>query len=272
MDSHRSNDQPTTGDAASPPASDETAALPTGQGGPLTRAVHLALAGVIGLAFVGFFVGIRQGTTVPELRPPQRGPIEPHPDAVPATAYRDFDRRLLGPNRDWRSTLADLAQPPVDLFAPPQRSEETRLVALSARAERRAFDGAPPVVPHPIDQMGTASCLVCHGEGLMIGKGVWAPRMSHAYLANCTQCHVEQQAVQLEPLSQPSNEFEPFRSTAGGSRAWPGAPPTVPHPVFMREDCLSCHGPAGSEPLRTTHPYRASCLQCHAPSAALDQR
>jgi nitrate reductase (cytochrome), electron transfer subunit len=45
----------------------------------------------------------------------------------------------------------------------------------------------------------------------------------------------------------------------------------VPHPIFMRENCLSCHGAAGPEPIRTTHPWQTNCLQCHAPSAVLDQ-
>jgi cytochrome c-type protein NapB len=45
----------------------------------------------------------------------------------------------------------------------------------------------------------------------------------------------------------------------------------VPHTTFMRESCLSCHGPTGADPIRTTHAWRTNCLQCHAPSAVLDQ-
>lgn len=239
---------------------------------PWTRAAHLILAAVIGLAFVGFFVGLRQGKTIPELRPPLAGKTESHADAVPATAYRNFDRRQVGPNRAWKNSLANLQQPAVDLFRRPERTEESRLAVLAQRAKRRAFDGAPPVVPHPIDQTGTASCLACHGEELMIGKGVWAPKMSHPVLAGCTQCHVEQISASLDPMPQPENQFQGLRSTRGGGRAWAGAPPTMPHATFMRENCMSCHGPTGADPIRTSHPYRASCQQCHAPSAALDQR
>jgi cytochrome c-type protein NapB len=247
-------------------------ALPAGARTSFARLAHLILAAVIALAFIGFFVGLKQGKTIPELTPPQSGKFEEFPDAVAATPYRDFDQRKVGPNRTWKNSLANLQQPAIDLFRRPERSEETRLVALSHRAKRRAFDGAPPVVPHPIDQTGTASCLACHGEGLMIGKGVWAPKMSHAMLIGCTQCHVEQQSAALEPLPHPENQFQAFRATSSGSRAWPGAPPTMPHAVFMREQCMSCHGPTGADPIRTSHPYRASCQQCHAPSAALDQR
>jgi cytochrome c-type protein NapB len=243
---------------------------------PIFRAVQLFLAGVIGLAFVGFFVGIRQGVPAPQAEPPPRNPAEPHPEVIPATAYRDFDRRRVGPNRNWHSTLVSLPQPPLDLFQPPRRTEAGRRETLAVRAQRRAFDGAPPVVPHPVDQRSTTSCLVCHGEGASIGMApdgstLRATKMSHGFLANCTQCHVEQQAVEFAEFPQAENLFQGRAAPLGGRRAWKGAPPTVPHSSFMRESCLSCHGPAGAEPIRTTHAWRTNCLQCHAPSAVLDQ-
>lgn len=257
---------------------DSTAAAPVAEPGPpdpLLRAAQLFLAGVIGMAFVGFFVGIRQGAPPPEPKPVVHETPEIQTDAIPATSYRDFDRRRLGPNRAWKSTFTSLAQPAIDLFARPERTDEGRRAALDKRASRRAFDGAPPVVPHPIDQRTTASCLVCHGDGVAIGTAsagpIWAPKMSHGVLANCTQCHVEQQAAELEAMPMPPNHFAGRPAPLGGRRAWTGAPPTVPHTVFMRESCLSCHGPSGSEPIRTTHAWRTNCLQCHAPSAVLDQ-
>jgi cytochrome c-type protein NapB len=241
----------------------------------LARSLHLALAAVIGMAFVGFFVGIRQGAPSPDVRTIEHVAAASHIEAIPATAYRDFDRRRLGPNKDWASTLADLKQPQVDLFSQPQTSEEGKREALAARSRRRAFDGAPPVVPHAIDQRTTASCLVCHGDNVAIGTSsqqvVRATKMSHGVLANCTQCHVEQHAAELGILEQPANLFEGNPAPLSGQRAWNGAPPTVPHTTLMRETCLSCHGPTGADPIRTTHAWRTNCLQCHAPSAALDQ-
>jgi cytochrome c-type protein NapB len=242
---------------------------------PVMRVVQLFLAGVIGLAFVGFVVGIRQGAPAPEPKPVIRDAPEVHPDAIPATAYRDFDRRWLGPNREWKTTLASLEQPSLDLFTKPERSEAALHEVLVARAGRRAFDGAPPVVPHPIDQLSTASCLACHGDAIAIGSSpdgiVRATKISHGMLSNCTQCHIEQQAAQLEKTQQQQNTFVGRPAPLRGRRAWNGAPPTVPHTVFMRETCLSCHGPASAEPIRTTHAWRTNCLQCHAPSAILDQ-
>lgn len=237
----------------------------------ISRALQMALAAVIALALVGFVVGIRQGTSPPNLTPPPRVPPASHPDAIVATAYRDFDRRVFGPNRNWHNSLASLPQPPDDLTADVQRDRELLEVVLAARASRRAFDGAPPVVPHPIDQMSTSSCMACHGEGIWIGKGVRAPKMSHAFYQNCTQCHVEQQASELPAMASVECLFQGQTAPQGGHRAWPGAPPVVPHSIWMREKCLSCHGPGDASPMRTTHPDRANCLQCHAPSAVLDQ-
>jgi cytochrome c-type protein NapB len=97
--------------------------------------------------------------------------------------------------------------------------------------------------------------------------------MSHARSDSCLQCHV----VAIDPRA--GTPVTPEVETAfegawapGGARAWPGAPPTIPHATRMRERCDACHGPYGALGLRSTHPWRASCRQCHAASAELDQR
>lgn len=250
-----------------------SAELPTPSKAPAhtSRAVHLLLAGLIAVAFVGFFVGIRQGKTVPDLSPPQREVLAEYPQAIPATAWRDVDRRRYGPNHEWHSSLASLQQPPVDYSTPPRATSEDRRALQFVRATRRAFPGAPPVVPHPVDQMSVSSCMVCHGEGLFIGKGVRAPRMSHALFASCTQCHVESGSAELPSAVAVENDFQAVESPLAGRRAWPGAPPVIPHTTWMREKCISCHGPTGKAAIRTTHPTRANCLQCHVSSAVLDQ-
>jgi len=241
------------------------------QGDTVRRATQMFLVGVIGVSFVGLVVGLRQG--VPSYAPPDfeqlRGDVEDGA-SVPAMTYREFDRREYGPNRDWRNTLADLAQPAIDLSAPVQVGDEERAQWLRARASRRAFDGAPPTVPHPVDADSSTSCVACHGEGLNL-RGIHAPKVSHAFMPNCLQCHVEQRAADLEAVAGVASSFEGLASFGRGSRAWQGAPPTIPHATFMREDCASCHGPQGASPIRTSHPWQVSCTQCHAPSATLDQ-
>ncbi|MCW5755576.1 MAG: hypothetical protein KIT24_12785 [Phycisphaeraceae bacterium] len=238
--------------------------------GTSRRAWQLFLVGVIGMSFVGFVVGMRQGASGPELASFDRTVSTHHHAAIPATPYAEFDRRTHGPNRGWQSSLSDLAQPDTDLFAPVHADPAARVVLLEARASRRAFEGAPPTIPHPADQMTAASCMACHGEGLTINN-VRAPRMSHPYMQSCTQCHVEQSASDHRQEAEFQNLFVGLFSSGPGQRAWEGAPPTIPHATFMREDCMACHGPKGPEPIRTSHPWQTNCLQCHAPSAVLDQ-
>ncbi|MBM4363579.1 MAG: hypothetical protein FJ104_12935, partial [Deltaproteobacteria bacterium] len=137
---------------------------------------------------------------------------------------------------------------------------ELRRSLLESRARRRAYDGAPPGIPHAIDEQSTASCLACHERGARIGDRL-APAMSHGPRPSCTQCHAPVHAVD----SLPSNGFVGLPSPGPGRRAWPGAPPTVPHAVDLRGKCESCHGPTGLAGIRTPHPGRRSCTQCHVP-------
>jgi len=234
------------------------------------RATQVFLVAVIACAFIGFIVGVRQG--VPTYEPPEFAPPDTPaaPNTVAAVAYRDFDRRTHGPNSAWRSSLADLEQPAYDPEEPVHWDEESRRSLQAQRASRRAYDGAPPVVPHPIDQLTTSSCVACHTTGLRIGE-LRAPAMSHDFMHNCTQCHVEQWSVHMPQIAVAANIFRPLDAPAQGERAWPGAPPTIPHPTFMRDNCMACHGPSGPDPIRTSHPWQVNCLQCHAPSAVLDQ-
>lgn len=140
--------------------------------------------------------------------------------------------------------------------------------APAVRLARRAFDGAPPVIPHaPVGD----SCLACHNaRGIEIPDLGFAPPMPHAMtsgfsaITRCVQCHVYRATDDVFAES----DFVAHR--AGGTpphRAFDGAPPVMPHRVFMRESCLSCHsGPAAREEIRTTHPERSNCVQCHLPA------
>lgn len=138
--------------------------------------------------------------------------------------------------------------------------------AAALRVERRAYDGAPPVIPHPA--FG-ADCMSCHTpRGLAVEGLGFAPAMPHditpglSAISHCAQCHVHQVTDELfrptafEPLAQ-----DPLRR---GERLHGFAPPVTPHPAFMRENCLACHaGPGAREEIRTTHPERTNCQQCH---------
>ena len=133
------------------------------------------------------------------------------------------------------------------------------------RAARRAYDGAPPAIPH--ENFGI-ECTSCHNaEGMDLAEIGFAPPMPHeetqgmSALSRCRQCHVftETQEVFVK------NEFVGLRQDLRkGKRLNPLAPPTLPHKTFMRENCIACHsGPAAREEIRTSHPERIRCRQCH---------
>jgi hypothetical protein len=53
------------------------------------------------------------------------------------------------------------------------------------------------------------------------------------------------------------------------SRTADGLPPSIPHDLQLRGNCLACHmGPAAVAEIRTTHPERSDCRQCHVTLAA----
>jgi len=231
---------------------------------PLTIVLAVVMAG----ALAGLFVGMHGTRTTVETRyeaweargqlPADSPRLAGATETVPWARLPEVRR---GPNAAFVNHLDQLAQP--DVAPEPAEGRGERLAAtLVDRAERRAFEGAPPLVPHAIDERSSAACLACHGEGLVVADRI-APRMSHPVYSECTQCHVPMDKPMLPPGLTVASTFEPLRSRPG-QRAFPEAPPTTPHPTWMRSDCVSCHGDLGPPGLRTTHPERQSCTQCHA--------
>lgn len=158
--------------------------------------------------------------------------------------------------------LCALVRPTVPLRAGPPTD-----VRGTERAGRRAYAGAPPVIPHGLLGM---DCLQCHGAlAVNLPTRGLSPASPHALTrgmgsaARCVQCHVYRQTdgefrtssiVGLAPLARP------------GARAHAFAPPTIPHRLFMRENCVACHaGERAAAAIRTRHPERTRCQQCHVP-------
>jgi cytochrome c-type protein NapB len=138
--------------------------------------------------------------------------------------------------------------------------------AAALRAERRAYDGAPPTIPH--DSFGIP-CVDCHNErGIAVKEVGFAPPMPHAVTAGlsaisrCQQCHVFRKTDEVFAANRFVGLPQDLRR---GDRMHAPAPPVMPHPAFMRENCQACHdGPAAREEIRTPHPERVRCGQCHA--------
>lgn len=228
----------------------------------------------VGIGLVGFLVGIAE-PVIPQRAVPlvAAGPTQ---STFVVPSYRDISSVTVGPNRTWTSNLASLKQPRPSLFAAVTRTPAMKDAALRDRLRTRAFDGAPPVIPHVVEQQSARSCLVCHGEGLLLSNRI-ATKISHPHYANCLGCHVEQaggipvdvpiaranSGDESTPKSVPGNLFAGRLRAGPGTRAMPGAPPTIPHTTQLRGDCLSCHGLIARPGLRTTHPWLQNCVQCH---------
>ena len=239
------------------------------QEGLLRRRNKVILVTACALAAIGYVVGLRAG--VPE-GPPGLDAAEATPVApadatvVPALTYDAVGAGALRAGEGleaWAAMTEALrakdGKPVIDM--------PSRLASLDVRAERRSFNGAPPVIPHAAYALDDRSCLACHGQDLQIGQRT-AKGLPHPYLTNCTQCHAPAAPSFFEGLggALSENAWVGVAAPREGARATPGAPPAVPHMLHMRDNCLACHGPHGWKGMQTSHPERSSCLQCHAPT------
>lgn len=135
---------------------------------------------------------------------------------------------------------------------------------------RRAYSGAPPVIPHEVESGELAEsgklCLTCHAKGGYVEKyAAYAPVTPHPQMTQCRQCHAAQQTQ----LSFSEIDWASARPTRTGRSALPGSPPPMPHTAQMRESCAACHaGPGAVAAFRTPHPDRVNCVQCHVPANA----
>ncbi|MBW2528648.1 MAG: hypothetical protein JRI23_31025 [Deltaproteobacteria bacterium] len=226
------------------------------------KLLGIGAAVVLGGAVTGFFAGTR---AAPPLQPESNGApsTAASSEALPGQTYLELRQRRYGSRSAVRSPLPGLREGMPKYGDPVTLSAAAHEEAVAARTNLRAFDGAPPFVPHPIDEQSSHSCIACHEHGLRV-EGRRAPVMSHRFLDNCTSCHA---TVADRPFGEArvvENDFDPLASPGPGERASEAAPPTIPHGVHMRETCAACHGLGGPEGLRTTHPELQSCTQCHA--------
>lgn len=147
-------------------------------------------------------------------------------------------------------------------------NDENHQRTLGRYYDNRAYVGAPPSIPHPVAQklgIGGKLCLQCHQNGGFVEKfNAYAPVTPHPEMINCKQCHVEQQT---QSSFTASTFYKKPAPAVGNNNALPGSPPTIPHALQMRENCLACHaGPAAVKELWINHPERVNCRQCHLPS------
>ena len=149
------------------------------------------------------------------------------------------------------------------IAAQPDAPVEGRTLAVVY--QRRAYPGAPPVIPHAVraemDGQPTG-CLACHERGgFVVELKAFAPMTPHPELMSCRQCHVPVAERSLFTETLWLSVSPPTRKRA----ALPDSPPQIPHGLEMRESCLACHGgSAAAREIRVSHPERINCRQCHA--------
>ena len=235
------------------------------------------MIGLTALAVTGYFIGLTapsKPTEVPSSESPEPYSTQQNNssigEVIPALSHADMAAFKFGPNRNWTTKLSMLKETEYDLFAKIEIDPGQKLDSLAEREQLRAFNGAPPTVPHPVDQMSSQSCMPCHKEGLRSAT-LRASKMPHPYYTNCTQCHVEAQSRDFYTVDFRKNSFKGLPAPSFGPRAFSAAPPVVPHSTWMRNDCSSCHGRTAAAGLQTTHPWRRNCVQCHGVSAELNQ-
>lgn len=195
-----------------------------------------------------------------------------------APRYGDISESEWKADSDWVNHLNSLPRTSGQLSDQPVMSEADRAEVLQCRADRRAYDGAPPVIPHAIETIEVQSCVACHSvDANVVIAGKNTPKMSHPLLANCTQCHAPSEGsnfLKSNDLAGLNVEslFVGAESPGPGEKAYDGAPPVVPHRLNMRQNCMACHGNGMANTVSTSHPQRKNCLQCHAPNASFDNR
>ncbi len=114
--------------------------------------------------------------------------------------------------------------------------------------------GGPPQVPHAKE--GHTDCLSCHEKGLN-GAPKFPPDHTGRTNEMCVLCHTFKQAA-------PSTGATPAPTLAG-------TPPSIPHTLEGRDQCLTCHqtGVGGAPKVAASHAGRTNdqCRTCHQPKA-----
>jgi hypothetical protein len=116
-----------------------------------------------GLGLVGFLVGMYDQPSSSKSRDFEKSTVHEleQSQLAPAPSYKQIDSQRHGVNNGWRSEFSKLVQNNPGLFDRVVRTPEMKSEALNDRLRTRAFDGAPPAIPHPVDQRTAESCLAC---------------------------------------------------------------------------------------------------------------
>jgi cytochrome c-type protein NapB len=239
---------------------------------PTGLALSLFLLGCAGTAVAAVIVAVKRV-------PAARGP-EPEPVAV----------AILAPPAEPIAAEAQVfrTRPGMMAIEPEARRErEAHPRTLKTFRYLRAYPGAPPRIPHGLTptEFRTGACKTCHERGGYSRRfAAYVPVTPHPEMGMCLQCHVGDDAILSRPSSDPNSRCPQCHGSGGPPRAyvnstldwqttaWPQvprrepdrSPPSIPHDLQSRGNCLPCHaGPAAVAEIRTGHPEWSNCRQCH---------
>ncbi len=157
------------------------------------------------------------------------------------------------------------------LFAAYNAVPESSLTATSGDRnlagfyQLRQYPGSPPRIPHTVDLTFNGNggdCLACHAKGGYspeFDKAI--PVTPHPENVLCSQCH----AQRVTEATFVDSNWQSIAPPRLGLSFLPGSPPSIPHSLQLRENCIACHtGPGAATEIRITHASRGDCRQCHA--------
>ena len=120
------------------------------------RFAFVTLVAAVAVAIAGYLTGTARMPTLRGYRPPSGTASASDVAPVQAGVAR---ARYASRVAEERNALTKLAEAPRGLLdtVTLRPGEKERIVA--ERATRRAYDGAPPTIPHGVDQQGAPACL-----------------------------------------------------------------------------------------------------------------
>ena len=213
--------------------------------------------------------------------PPRRAP-EPAP--APIAVLAAPAESIAGEAQVFRTPPGMMAIAPLT-----RREREAHPRTLETFRYLRAYPGAPPRVPHELtpEEFRAGACKTCHERGGYSRRfTAYVPVTPHPDNGPCLQCHVGTDELMAIPLVSPDANRRCHQCHAAGgtpradaetpldwrTTTWPRLaprtaghqPPSIPHDLESRGNCLACHaGPAAVAGIRTTHPGWTDCRQCH---------
>jgi cytochrome c-type protein NapB len=133
-------------------------------------------------------------------------------------------------------------------------TEPNRARTLAVYYARRAYPGAPPAIPHPVDEREAfgKACLSCHGSGGWVaalrGLRAGARRIPRCLVPRSATCPHPGGAGRGARPCAVRQRLADLRAAAAQRSAMSGSPPPIPHALQMRENCRACHAGPGRCP------------------------